>query len=458
VKTVIVTLTPREREVAELVARGSTNRQIASRLFISERTAEYHLEQIRNKLGFHARSQIAAWIVEQAPDGELVAVNQLRRSARRSRWISWRRFYVAIALLVALVASGAVAVLIRPSDPTIETIAGTPSVSQSLPGGYTGDGGLAVHAQLSRPTDVVTSADGTIYIADYGNHVVRWIAGDRSISTFAGGGMITLRDGAVATSVSLGSASSLAVDADGHLYLLTNVAGTLEVWTVRPDGTMTAVVSVGPSASGPTGLYWNLPVGGLAVANDGTLYIADRAGNRVWMRPPGGHLSLYAGTGDAGFGGDDGAAIAARLDQPIGLGLDAHGNLYIADSGNNRIRRVDGVARRITTVAGSGSSYGDSGDGGPATEARLSFPFGVAVARDGTLFIADTGNNRLREVTPSGRILALGGTGRSGFLGDSGSAVQAELSGPEAVTIDRSGNLLVADTENQRVRELRLKR
>jgi DNA-binding CsgD family transcriptional regulator/sugar lactone lactonase YvrE len=455
---VIVTLTQREREVAELVAKGSTNRQIASRLFISERTAEYHLEQIRNKLGFHARSQIAAWIVEQAPDGEPIAVNQLRRSAGRSRWISWRRFYVAIALLVALVAAGAVAVLIRPSDPTIETIAGTPSVSHSLQGGYTGDGGLAVHAQLSRPTNVVTSADGTIYIADYGNNVVRRIAGDRSISTFAGGGKSTLRDGAVATSVSLGSASSLAVDADGHLYLLTNVAGTLEVWTVRPDGTMTAVVSVGPSASGSTGLLWNLPVGGLAVANDGTMYIADRAGNRVWMRQPGGHLSLYAGTGEAGFGGDDGAAIAARLDQPIALGLDAHGNLYIADSGNNRIRRVDGVARRITTVAGSGSYYGDSGDGGPAIEARLSFPFGVAVARDGTLFIADTGNNRLREVTPSGRILALGGTGRSGFLGDSGSAVQAELSGPEAVTIDRSGNLLVADTENQRVRELRLKR
>src|SRR4029077_6306019 len=128
--------------------------------------------------------------------------------------------------------------------------------------------------------------------------------------------------------------------------------------------------------------------------------------------------------------------------------------LYIADSGNNRIRKVDtnGI---ITTVAGGGGKYyGDSGDGGPASKARLSFPFGVAVAQNGTIYIADTGNNRVREVTPDGIIRALAGTGAHGFAGDGGPALSAELSAPEGITLDGKGNLFIADTVNLRVREV----
>jgi sugar lactone lactonase YvrE len=132
---------------------------------------------------------------------------------------------------------------------------------------------------------------------------------------------------------------------------------------------------------------------------------------------------------------------------------DKRGYLYIADSGNNRVRRVDrsGV---IGPAAGTGGFYGDAGDGGPALQAHLSFPFGVAIARDGTLFISDTGNNRVREVTPSGQIQALAGTGQGGFAGDGGAASRAEFSAPEGIAVDAAGNLFVADTINQRVREL----
>jgi sugar lactone lactonase YvrE len=165
-------------------------------------------------------------------------------------------------------------------------------------------------------------------------------------------------------------------------------------------------------------------------------------------------LKVVAGTGQAGYSNDGAAATGAMLDRPGGLAVDGQGNLYIADSGNNRIRKVD-TSGIITTVAGGGGKYyGDSGDGGPATKARLSFPFGVAVARDGTIYIADTGNNRLREVTTSGIIRALAGTGIAGFAGDGGAALSADLSAPEGIALDGKGNLFVADTANLRVREV----
>ena len=302
--------------------------------------------------------------------------------------------------------------LARPSGPTISTVAGTDAVANGITGGYSGDHGLAIAAQLSLPRDIAVGAEGTVYIAESGNRVVRRIGKDGSITTVAGGGRAPLAEGASATSVSLGFPTNLAVDSGGRLYVSTNVDGDLQVWLVRPDSTMARVasgLSEGRSdadqASG-----WNQPVGGLALAADGTLYIADRAGSRVWKRTPDGAITAFAGTGQAGYSGDGGASGGAQLDSPVGLALDAEGNLYVPDSGNNRIRKVD-VRGVITTVAGSSGDYGDGGDGGKAVEARLSLPFGVAVGRDGAVFIADTGNNRLRKVTPAVSSLAWPGRG-----------------------------------------------
>lgn len=445
-------LTRREREVARLVAKGLTNREIAGGLSISERTAEYHVEQIRNKLGFRSRTQIAAWIADQAPNGQGAAGEPLGQPEPHGRPMTKRRLRLALALLLAAAAFAVVWVLVSPSGPTIETIAGTDCVTSTYPGGcYTGEGGLATNAGLARPTGVAVDGNGLIYIADYGNQRIRLVASDRSLRTVAGGGKKPLTERAVATSVSLGYASAVAVDSHNRPYILTGVDEILEVWRVEPDGLMSLVKSLGRTSGGELASAPNLPVGGL-VATDGTLYIADRAGNRVWKLARG-SLSPYAGTGQAGFGGDNEAAVSARLHWPIGLALDNQGNLYIADAGNNRIRKVDAKGR-ITTFAGSGRLEGDSGDGGQAVQALLSFPFGVAVGPDGTIVVADTGNHRVRRITPAGVIYALAGTGRWGFMGEHSPALQAELSGPEAVAFDAKGDLFIADTENQRVREI----
>ena len=478
-----VSLSRRELEIAGLVAQGLTNREIAARLFISERTVDGHLEHVREKLSVNTRAQVAAWVVSQSAataTAEVAAspalpVSQRITAAaapagapvgpRAQRWtrIEGRRLWVVIAVLLAVAASGVVTLLIQPknatmgSGPTIQTIAGSKDVGNGFPGGgYSGDGFAAINAQLSRPSDVTPGPSGTVYIADQFK-LVREISSTGNITTVAGmknDNAPPPTNGADARSVGFGYLSNVAVDKGGRLFLLTNLDAILQVWMVDTNSLITHVVSLGPSSGGGQG-YWHMPVGGLAVASDGTLYIAERAGNKVWELAAGAKVAtLYAGTGDAFFSGDLSAASSARLDSPLGLALDLEQNLYIADAGNNRIRRVDHQTKIITTVAGSGKYYGDGGDGGPATEARLDTPFGVAVRTDGTIFIADTGNNRLRVVSASGRISALAGTAQSGFLGDGGLARDARLSGPEAVALD-NGNLLVADTENQRIREVR---
>jgi sugar lactone lactonase YvrE len=360
------------------------------------------------------------------------------------------QIWVATALVLAVLAAGVgLLQLTVPTGPTIKTIAGVTSLNSVAGGGYAGDGALAINAQLSRPSDMVVADDGTIYIADYGNGVVRRVATDGTITSYTGGiNKPPATDGEIADTVSLGYPSNVAVDRDGNLYILTDLAGVLEVWKVRPDRFISRIVTIGPTTT--TGIY-RTPAGGLAVANDGTLYIADRLDNRVW-KFANGLKSLYVGTGKSGFSGDGGAASAAMLNWPIGLALDEQGNLYIADTENNRIRKVD-ILGTITTIAGDGG-VGDTGDGGPAIQARLSLPFGVAVAADGTLVIADNGNNRLREVMPSHQILALAGSKQGGFAGDNLPAITAQLSGPEGVAFDANGNLYVADTGNDRVREI----
>jgi sugar lactone lactonase YvrE len=302
--------------------------------------------------------------------------------------------------------------------------------------------------------DVVAARDGPIYIADSGNQLVRKVA-DGRISTVVGGGPRShpLVDGAVAIDVSVDNVSAVALDNQQRLILLASGNGIVGVWRLeRPFVRLLArlyrsadLKSIGPT--GPT-----LPLGGLAVARDGTIFVADRERNLVLRLSPNGSLEPYAGNGQAGYS-DGGSAADAMLHWPIGLAIDKRGNLLIADALNNRIRKVDPKGT-ITTIAGSGSFDGDTGDGGLAVDARLSFPFGVAVANDGTIVIADTGNHRLRRISTDGLIDGLAGSSRWGYAGDGGPALQAELNGPEAVVFDFEGDLLIADTENQRVREI----
>src|SRR5262249_26744320 len=180
---------------------------------------------------------------------------------------------------------------------------------------------------------------------------------------------------------------------------------------------------------------------------------------RIRRVDPSGIISTLAGIGSTnGFGGDGGPAISAGMIGPLDVFADQSGNLYIADSQSNRIRKVtpSGI---ISTVAGAGNAgfTGNpafSGDGGPATEALLSDPHGVAIDRDGNLFIADSRNHRIRKVTPSGIISTVAGTGDPGFSGDGGSAAAAQLNFPTDIVVDSKNNLYVADTLNNRIRKL----
>ena len=440
-------LSRRELEVARLVAEGLTNRQIAQRLFISERTVDGHLDHVREKLGVSNRAQVAAWQVHQDGAAASPAATVVREVPGRWRMAS-PRLWIATAVLLAVLASVAAAVrLLAPPHPTIETVAGSECAQQVFTGGcFGGDGLKALNSGLSRPIDVAVDHDGVIYIADDGNQRVRQVR-DGIITTFVGGGVEPMKEGMYRTSVDLASGSTIAVDSKNRLFVLTCVAGSLEVWKVGAADLMTRVV---PVAS--CGGQQSLPVGGLAIAGNGTVFIADRVHSQVWEFD--GNLLLYAGNGERGHLGDGGAAESAELFWPIGLALDKQENLYIADTGNNRIRKVNRSKRIITTIAGSGDYEGNSGDDGPANQARLSFPFGVAVGPQGTVVVADTGNHRLRGIDLAGVIYAVAGSGQWGLGGDRIPAVEAQLSGPEAVAFDSHGDLFIADTENQRVRKI----
>jgi sugar lactone lactonase YvrE len=289
--------------------------------------------------------------------------------------------------------------------------------------GFSGDGGPAIGAELSYPSGVAVDAAGSLFIADTGNWRIRKVDTAGRITTVAGGGSDGLGDGGPATSAEVPQPLGVAVDAAGNLFI---AEGNWRIRKVDPAGTITTAAGGGCCGGdgGPaTSTHLSEPVG-VAVDAAGNLFIAERASARIRMVDPAGTITTVAGTGSAGLSGDGGAAISAQLSYPSGVAVDAAGNLFIADMWNQRIRKVD-PAGTITTVAGGGSD--GLGDGGSAMSAQLSYPSGVAVDAAGNLFIADTENHRIREVDAAGTITTVAGNGSVGFSGDGGPAISASL-------------------------------
>ncbi len=191
---------------------------------------------------------------------------------------------------------------------------------------------------------------------------------------------------------------------------------------------------------------------GVAVDLLGNIYISDTYNNRVRKVDPSGIIITVAGTGVKGFGGDGGPATSALLAAPSGVALDAEGNLYIADRDNHCIRKVT-TTGIIVSVAGTGNP-GYGGDGQDALSAELNSPFGIAVDTAGNIYVADTGNNRIRKITPAGIITTVAGNGTQGFSGDGGDALLAQLNAPFGVAVDRAGNIYIADSYNNRIRRV----
>ena len=322
-------------------------------------------------------------------------------------------------------------------------------------GGYSGDGGVATSAQLNSPYDVFVDGVGNIYIADGINNRIRKVDTAGIINTVAGNGANGYSgDGGAATSAALGSPSGVFVDGVGNIYIADGINNRIR--KVDTAGIITTVAGNGGFGySGDGGAATNAQLNTAArvsVDNSGVIYIADRNNRRLRKVDGAGTISTIVGNGTAGYSGDGGAATSAQLSTPYGVAVDAAGNVYLADRSNHIVRKVDSSGA-ISTVAGSGG-FGYSGDGGAATNAEMRYPHGVAVDGAGNIYIADVTNHSIRKVDSAGNISTVAGTGTDGYSGDGGAATSAELASPTGVSVDGSGNLYIAYSNNHRVRKV----
>jgi hypothetical protein len=325
-------------------------------------------------------------------------------------------------------------------------------------GGYTGDGGPATNAELTSPYGIAVDGAGNLFLTDPSDACIRKVATNGIITTIAGDGFDDYYgDGGPATNAAIGYPLSVAVDKAGNIYI--SDTDWAHVRKVSTNGIITTIAGNGNFGSaGDGGAATAAELGdprGLAVDGAGNLFISDNYENRIRKVDTNGIISTVAGNGNASFSGDGGAATNAALNGPTGVAVDTAGNLFIADNGNNRIRKVD-TNGMISTVAGNGSN-GFAGDGGQATDAELKLTgyfCGIAVDSIGNLFIADVDNNGIRQVAPNGVITTVSGNVTNGFAGDGGPAANAALGGPRSVTVDSKGRVYIADSSNNRIREL----
>ncbi|MCA1674133.1 MAG: hypothetical protein LC799_18695, partial [Actinobacteria bacterium] len=325
----------------------------------------------------------------------------------------------------------------------IRTVAGTGE------SGWSTDTGPATAKRIGAVSGIAVDSAGTLYIGDYLSHRIRKVTGN-TISTFAGGGTANIGDGGPATDARLAVPAGIGSGPDGSLYVAD--FDDHRIRRVDRSGAITTVAGTGtPGFSGDggpaTAAQLQNPIG-VAADGAGNVYITDSGNNRIRRIDPGGRIQTIAGDGTYASSGDGGPASAAQLGWPYLITVDAAGAVYFSES--SRVRRID-PGGTITTVAGTGS-WEYSGDGGPATAAGLNGPLGLAVDGAGNLFIGDW--MRLRRVDTSGIITTVAGTGTSGYSGDGGPAVDAEISVAAGLAVDASGNLFFADVLNWRVRRV----
>ena len=331
----------------------------------------------------------------------------------------------------------------------IITIAGTNLANTS-----TTEGQLANITQIGSPEGIAVDAQGNIYFADFTNNQIKKI--DRQtgvLSIVAGTGTAGYAgDGGLATQALLNKPAGIVFSNTGELYVSDYYNHVVRKINLS-SGTITSVVGTGiPGFSGDGGvataaqLYRPL---GLAFDTYSNLFISDYWNHKIRKVDSAGIITTVAGT-TAGFSGDNYSAVSSQLYFPAGIATDAQNNLYIADSYNNRIRKID-LAGVITTVAGNGY-YTFSGDGGQATSASLKQPYAVVVNKNGELFISDYYNDRVRKVDASGVISTVVGMGLSSPIGDGGAANLAGIGFPGSLALDAYSNVYVSDTQNKRIR------
>jgi sugar lactone lactonase YvrE len=325
--------------------------------------------------------------------------------------------------------------------------------------GFSGDGGPAISANLDSPFGITVDGVGNLFIADRDNQRVRRVDTVTGIiTTVAGNGKVEFSgDGGPATMAGLFEPADVAVDEAGNLFVADSINNRIRR-VDKKTATITTFAGNGRSDFSGDGeqaarASLALPLG-IALDSKGRLYIADAFNNRIRLIDSTGIISTLAGNDSRDFGGDNGPAISASLNNPGGVVVDGVGNLFITDSRNNRVRRVDAVAKTITTISGNGN-FVFGGDGGLAINAGLNIPSGITLDKTDNLFIADTKNNRIRRVdATSGIITTVVGNGDFTFDGDGGPADRAGINEPSDIVLDSMNNLFIADTSNHRIRRV----
>jgi sugar lactone lactonase YvrE len=349
------------------------------------------------------------------------------------------------------------------SDGSISTVAGTGRV------GFSGDGRPAASAAFNRPTGVAIDGEGNVYVADTLNHRVRKISAEGLVTTIAGNGKAASNgDGGPAVSASINEPKGLAVDRVGNVFVTDFGDGRHgsdngvrpgeykngRVRKILKSGSISTVS--GPQAPFQAEIPWNPQ--GVAVDREGSLYVVDTYRRIAKIAADGTTtaLKMYSSPGYSvppGDSGDFGPAVFAQLNKPASVAADDAGNIFIADQGNYRIRKV-GPSGVITPFAGTAGVRGYGGDDGPANAARFGDAIRIAVDREGNVFVADPTNQRVRKILVSGVIQTVAGNGTAGYSGDGGPAVSAQLNNPLDVSVDREGNIFIADRGNARVRKV----
>ena len=356
-------------------------------------------------------------------------------------------------VLVGLATSGCAST----PDPCADRVPGTAcAVAGTGELAFNHDGLPASQTAFYLPSEARRGPDGLVYIADFNNQRIRRIDANGTISTVAGNGFHAGADVNVrATDSALAEPIALDFLPDGRLIFI--AYHDPRVFAIDPDQTLRLIAGgdlgvIGNEGDGQDPLAARfISLAGIAVGPDGAIYLADDMANRVRVIRDG-TIETLVGTGRPLHAGDGGPATAADLLAPTALALDPSGALLVAESGSSAIRKIalDGT---ISTIAGTGVT-GDSGDGGLATAAQLGDPEGLAVAADGTLFIGERKNARIRRVATDGTISTIAGTGTRGMTGDHGPAVVAQFGNVARIHIDTDGSLLIADQSNSCIRTI----
>ncbi|MCX6246142.1 MAG: T9SS type A sorting domain-containing protein [Bacteroidetes bacterium] len=355
-----------------------------------------------------------------------------------------KRIYTTLAILaVALIFTAAA------GAQTISTFAGTGT------NGYSGDGGPAINAELNQPIALARDANGNIYIGEGNGNVIRKVDPSGIITTFAGTGFHGYTgDGGPATAAELSGPDGLAFDSFGNMFITD--FGNSVIRKVDLSGIITTIAGIGTAGysgdGGPaTAAQFNFPRD-IHFDTDGNMYICDWLNYAIRKIDHSGIITTFAGTGVAGYTGDGGPATSAQIGLPYRSCFSPGGIFYFVDGTNNCIRKID-HAGIITTVVGNGS-WGFSGDGGPASAALLNMPTAVLFDVDGKMYIADRGNDRIRNVNLAGIINTVAGIGVAGETGDGGLAINAEINKPFDLMFDASNNLYFPDINGEKVRRM----